>query len=260
MKRHAANIKLARSLKYSANANFSPLALIFAHPPFPSLYRIFTLFPSFLPSLQSSLDLKGFIPKIITERVAVPGALYTSMDIQQYFIQIKPLTTYDVGGEDATMLAQVLFDSLKQLKGGDKREKAVTTFIQRTSAFQQTCSRYRWFAAFIVVIVANKLKSPSTCSASLANFGEVDAVKVASSFSSILASNSNAETGAVGEFLSTYPAMKQLSSELSIFRAFLTRIAKCLLKGAHSGAEGRPREPRSSSGSAVAPDVARNSS
>jgi hypothetical protein len=81
-----------------------------------------------------TLDLKGRFPKWFTNRIALPALLALPFQLQEYFMQIRPIE--DLSAEDGRFIGQMLMHvALKAPKA--HRAKAVAKFVLRTAMLRE---------------------------------------------------------------------------------------------------------------------------
>ena len=85
-----------------------------------------------------ALDLKGWVPQIITDTIALPGMLLTVNNQQRYFQQIRPLAKCDA--DDGRIVGQMLVD----LVGDSQRDlsHAIRAFSYRTAMLRECSLRH----------------------------------------------------------------------------------------------------------------------
>ena len=165
--------------------------------------------------LLFSFDLKGNFPSMLTEKVVIPVSMGSASRIQTYFLQIQSPADFDVGGEDGSMLGQLLMDTIGTKKGEDLNA-ALSKFFHRTAALREMGAKYIWFEGLVVDLVAGKkrfakwesvVKSDTT----LAKFTPPDAVVAAKLFAKVLVGNTYRD--AVEEWMEAYEALQQVRTD-----------------------------------------------
>ncbi len=102
-------------------------------------FRLSKLAPSVTRLEYSySLDLKGLVPQIITDTIAVPKQQGTVYDQQRYFQHVRPLSECDA--DDGRIVGHMLLD-LVQRRPKDPVH-AIRTFVNRTAMLRECGFRH----------------------------------------------------------------------------------------------------------------------
>ena len=177
-------------------------------------------------TLTFSMDLKGFLPTYITHRYVIPAGVGIPFQYQKYFQMIKPLSEFDVGGEDAAMLAHLLFDDVARLSVLGERKSVLQQYFIRAKSLRSIAVIYPWLLTLLWHVLQNMpQQSCFSCESPLRAFTVSDATLVGKSFSACLKESLTPQL-AVESWLAKFPAMAELDTEGAWFRPFLTRIAK----------------------------------
>ena len=226
--------------------------------------------------LFTTIDLKGSMPTYIARTFVIPASINFSAPL--YFMHIKLYEDYDSAGEDAAMLAQLLFNGMRSVTDKTKLAGFLLNFFGRTAALRHLSAKYPyWFEILIFTIASSEekprgmLKHLMTRSASnallsnnvhtLATVTKASATDMGASLVTLLHSirkrNEFSAEAAVDEWIykdSKHQVLKELTDlEPRFFRPFVTCIAQnviALIPGASSSDATNPASRKPADGSA----------
>ena len=109
-----------------------------------------------------SLDLRGWVPQIVTDTIALPEQLGTVYILQVYFQQVRPLSECDA--EDGRIVGYMLLDLVQ----GNRKDlaHAVRTFVNRAAMLRE-CGFCHIDAMLTCLLCATAQRGPADAPASI---------------------------------------------------------------------------------------------
>jgi hypothetical protein len=155
-------------------------------------------------------DLGGSIPRFVSDSVTTPIAARSPLAAIRYFIQVKPVETFEAA--DAKELGQLLVldtDNVRGKRNPDPLEAKLRTFVDRSAVLRGARSTCPWIEVMLKEVLRNRLRVPKGSVKALEEFTEEDARKAGRGLANALVANATAEA-AVDEWTKTYPALREL--------------------------------------------------
>jgi hypothetical protein len=198
-----------------------------------------------------SLDLKGFVPRVVTEVVATPGQMNGPLAMQAYFQQLRGLS--ECTAQDGVSVAHMLVDAAEACKEGKRQKKhTVWKFALRTSVLRS--SGFPHLSEMLATVISRtQVTDPeSACDllsdsiADPASVTEEEATTMGAVFAGILDSEEKVSpAAAVDRLMQSFAAFEIMRSKHAWFVPMLTTIAQ-RLQGA-SVVDGVPKASKRNS-------------
>jgi hypothetical protein len=158
-------------------------------------------------TVTSTIDLRGSIPRFVSNAVVIPGAARNPLNALRYFNQIKPAESFEAADAKELGLLLVLdLNAVRSKRDPHPLEAKLRTFVERSAVLRGVQDAHPWFEALLVEALRNRLRVPKGCDKALAEMTEGDARKAGRAFANALVVNVSAEA-AVDEWAKTYPAL-----------------------------------------------------
>ncbi|GMI39745.1 hypothetical protein TeGR_g2870, partial [Tetraparma gracilis] len=186
----------------------------------------------------SLFDLKGSVPKAISDRVAVPNAINTPVNMITYFACARRADEYS--DQDAKELGMLVAHKLRPHRGNEEvLRQEIKKIILTTGILRGPL--VGWLEEFLFHVVQNKVTKPQ--SDQLANafeFTADNAEKAGKSLAALLLSNIVA-VSAVDELFHSFPAFLELANKprYSWWRPFVEALAQEVLASSRFGLKAR---------------------
>jgi hypothetical protein len=168
----------------------------------------------------SSLDLKGRVPKLLIETVAIPRTMHVPITYQTYFLQLRPMAACTA--DDGSLAANLLMDQVAQAKRDDI-PTVVSKFVTQT-AMLRAC-RFAHIGTMLLAIALHTLGTVQDVAVvDPAALNVEQARSIGRGFGSMVIGNTLPEA-ALGEFFRTYPSMRAMDRDYVWFRPMMEAIA-----------------------------------
>jgi hypothetical protein len=178
----------------------------------------------------SSLDLKGHVPKLVIETVAIPQTMHVPITYQTYFLQLRPMAACTA--DDGALAANLLMDQVAAVKKAEI-PTVVSKFVTQT-VMLRTC-RFVHIGTMLLAIALHTLGTVQDVAVvDPAALSVEQARSIGRGFGGMIIGNTLPEA-ALDEFFRTYPSMRAMDAEYRWFRPMMDVLA--------SGAPGAPAAP-----------------
>jgi hypothetical protein len=164
-------------------------------------------------TVTSVFDLRGSIPRFISNSFSTPVAARGPLDVLRYFNQVKRAETFEAA--DGKELGQLLVLDTDKARGKKDRrplEAELSKIVDRSAVLRGARSRFPWLASMLVEVLRNQVHRPSNTLTPLAEFGEKEGKKVGGAFA-LLQLKKVSPTAAVEAWISGNPALGDLTRE-----------------------------------------------
>jgi hypothetical protein len=176
------------------------------------------------------LDLKGHVPKLVIETVAIPLTMHVPITYQTYFLQLWPIAACTA--DDGALAANLLMDQVAQAKEVEI-PTVVSTFVTQT-AMLRTC-RFVHIGTMLLAIALHTLGTVQDVAVvDPASLSVEQARSIGRGFGSMIIGSTLPEA-ALDEFFCTYPSMRTLDHDYVWFRPMMEAIATRLMDNSPLG-------------------------
>ncbi len=172
----------------------------------------------------SSLDLKGHVPKLVIEKIAIPLTMHVPITYQTYFLKLRPMAACTA--DDDALAANLLMDQVAAVKKVEI-PTVVSKFVTQT-AMLRTC-RFAHIGTMLLAIALHTLGTVQDVTVvDPAALSVEQARSIGRGFGSMIIGNTLPEA-ALGEFFRTYPSMRAMDRDNVWFRPMMEAIATRLM-------------------------------
>jgi hypothetical protein len=165
------------------------------------------------------LELKGHVPKLVIDTVAIPQAMHVPITYQTYFLQLRPVAACTA--DDGALAANLLMDQVAHVKNYEI-PTVVSKFVTQT-AMLRTCH----FVHIGTMLLAIELHTLGTVQdvavVDPASLSVEQARSIGRGFGSMIIGNTLPEA-ALDEFYRTYPSMHAMDRDVW-FRPMMEAVA-----------------------------------
>jgi hypothetical protein len=168
----------------------------------------------------SWLDLKGHVPKLVIENVAIPLTMHVPITYQTYFLQLRPMAACTA--DDGALAATLLMDQVAQVKK-DEIPTVVSKFVTRT-AMLRTCGIGHIGTMLLAIALHTLGTMQDVAVVDPASLSVEQARSIGRGFGSMIIGNTLPEA-ALDEFFHTYPSMRAMDRDYVWFRPMMEAIA-----------------------------------
>jgi hypothetical protein len=180
------------------------------------------------------LDLKGHVPKLVMERLAIPRAMHVPVTYQTYFLQLRPMAACTA--DDGALVANLLMDQVAQVKH-DEIPTVVSTFVTRTAMLREC--RFVHIGTMLLAIALLTLGTVQDVAVvDPAALSVEQARSIGCGFGSMIIGSTLPEA-ALDEFFRTYPSMRAMDRDYVWFRPTMEVIAARLMDNSPLGLKTR---------------------
>jgi hypothetical protein len=162
--------------------------------------------------------------------------LRRTYDLHSYFQAIRGLEQWDA--DDGKSVGEIMVVKTKEeshhKKGETKVGARMRLLFKKQRGLRSIDAKHEFFQAMMVRVLENKLRPAGDVGTKLCSVSLKEGRKIGAGLATSLASNLTAET-AVDEWISKYPALKELDREEIWFRPMVNIVAKRLLAGVSWG-------------------------
>jgi hypothetical protein len=140
----------------------------------------------------STFDLRGSIPRFVSDTLTSPAAALAPLSALGYFLQIKETAEFDAAGQDARALGQLLVHEMEPVrtkKRPEHLESKLHVFFYRTTVLRELADVHPWLPKVLFQVLRNVPSRPRTTKAKLTDFTERDAVITGRAMKMLMLSN-----------------------------------------------------------------------
>jgi hypothetical protein len=185
------------------------------------------------------MNLNGLMPVNITSSFAPSFVNNSVIEAVEYFQNLRPYR--DLNEQDGKVMGELLMSRVMKVSknsGWKHRvaniEEVINTFEVENEGMRTFVELNPVFDSFFQTIIGNKQRPRSTVKDSLASMMRPDAEKIAASLSIAIITNVDG-SAAVDEWISNYPALKELDNTQKWFRPMTLAMSFRLLHDSDYG-------------------------
>jgi hypothetical protein len=166
------------------------------------------------------LDLKGHVPKLVIDTVAIPQAMHVPITYQTYFLQLRPVAACTA--DDGALAANLLMDQVAQVEK-DELPTVLSKFVAQTAMLREC--RFAHIGTMLLAIALHTLGTVQDVAVvDPASLGVEQARSIGRGFGSMIIGSTLPEA-ALDEFFRTYPSMRTMDHDYVWFRPTMEAIA-----------------------------------
>jgi hypothetical protein len=179
----------------------------------------------YVNKLEVGAGLRSYVLGKVSE-----GKLALAYKMQLYFQNLRKLEQWDV--EDGKAVGEILVTRTKAEKLHEKSETRIEarmrSLFKKNKGLDGIDTKYEFFQSMMAGVVQNNLRPAADVKTKLINLSSRDGRTIGAGLALSLATNLTSEA-AVDEWISNYPALREVDREEDWFRPMLTVMATRLL-------------------------------